>query len=89
MRHKERDCSCTFEDTGIGIPSESLDKIFEPFYRVDQARTRAKGGSGLGLSLAKWIVELHNGSVTVESELSKGTRLTVRLPLHNAPVQVS
>jgi two-component system, OmpR family, sensor kinase len=88
--HTERENAViTFEDTGIGIPSESLDKIFERFYRVDQARTRAKGGTGLGLSLAKWIVEMHNGSIVVESVLGKGSRFTVRLPLHSSLGQPS
>jgi signal transduction histidine kinase len=71
----------TVEDTGIGIPANSLEKIFERFYRVDQARTRAKGGSGLGLSLAKWIVESHNGTISAQSELGKGSSFIVRLPL--------
>jgi heavy metal sensor kinase len=71
----------TVEDTGIGIPAGSLQKIFDRFYRVDQARTRAKGGSGLGLSLAKWIVESHGASISVESELGKGSRFVVRLPM--------
>jgi two-component system OmpR family sensor kinase len=71
----------TVEDTGIGIPANSLKEIFERFYRVDQARTRAKGGSGLGLSLAKWIVESHNGTISAQSELGKGSSFIVRLPL--------
>jgi heavy metal sensor kinase len=73
----------TVEDTGVGIPAGSLQKIFEPFYRVDQARTRAKGGSGLGLSLAKWIVESHIGTISAQSELGKGSTFTIRLPLQN------
>ena len=73
----------TVEDTGVGIPADSLQKIFDRFYRIDQARTRAKGGSGLGLSLAKWIVESHGGTIIVESQLGKGSRFIVRLPLAN------
>ena len=74
----------SIEDTGIGIPPESLDKIFQRFYRVDQARTRVKGGSGLGLSLAKWIVESHGGRISVSSTPGKGSIFTVELPLSSA-----
>jgi signal transduction histidine kinase len=74
----------TVEDTGIGIPADSLQKIFDPFFRVDQARTRARGGSGLGLSLARWIVESHNGTISVRSELGKGSSFIVSLPLQAA-----
>lgn len=69
------------EDTGIGIPPDSMEKIFERFYRVDQARTRAKGGSGLGLSIAKWIVDSHHGTIDVHSVPGKGSRFDVSLPL--------
>jgi heavy metal sensor kinase len=69
------------EDTGIGIPEESIGRIFDRFYRVDQARTRSKGGSGLGLSIAKWIAESHKGTIQVHSEVGKGSRFDVSLPL--------
>ncbi len=75
----------TFEDTGVGIPAESIDKIFERFYRVDHARTRSTGGSGLGLSIAKWITEIHSGTISVASQAGKGSRFTVRLPLYQPP----
>jgi len=71
----------SIEDTGIGIPPESLDRIFERFYRVDEARTRARGGSGLGLALARWIAEAHHGSIEVRSTPGKGSCFTVHLPL--------
>ena len=72
----------TVSDTGIGIPPEEIPKVFDRFYRVDKARSREMGGSGLGLSIAKWIAELHRGSIAVESELQHGSVFTVRLPVN-------
>ena len=67
-------------DSGIGIPSEDLPRIFERFYRVDKARSREVGGTGLGLSIVKHVIEQMAGSVSVESQLNKGSRFTVVLP---------
>ncbi|MGE0599047.1 MAG: sensor histidine kinase [Dehalococcoidia bacterium] len=67
-------------DTGPGIPAEEQSKIFDRFVRADSARTRATGGAGLGLAIAKWIAEAHGGRISVESEPGKGARFIVRLP---------
>ncbi|MEO8026278.1 MAG: ATP-binding protein, partial [Bryobacteraceae bacterium] len=67
-------------DTGVGIPSQDLPRIFERFYRVDKARSKQVGGTGLGLSIVKHAVERMGGSVTVESELGKGSRFSLFLP---------
>ncbi len=70
------------EDTGVGIPEESRQRIFERFYRVDRGRSKKMGGTGLGLSIVKHIVNYYNGIIVLESELGKGSKFTVRIPVN-------
>jgi two-component system phosphate regulon sensor histidine kinase PhoR len=67
-------------DTGIGIPEEDKDRVFERFYRVDKSRSKATGGTGLGLSIVKHIVLLYKGTINLESTVGKGTTIEIRLP---------
>ena len=71
----------TVDDSGIGIPEEYQDKIFERFYRVDKARSRETGGTGLGLSITKNIIQMHHGAIKVASKVDEGTTFSVRIPL--------
>ena len=68
------------KDTGIGIPAEETERIFERFYRVDKSHSKSVGGTGLGLSIVKHVVLMHHGEIQVESVPGKGTQVTVILP---------
>lgn len=73
----------TVQDTGIGIPAEALPHLFDRFYRVDKSRSRAGGGSGIGLTIAKFFVEAHGGRIWAESEgIGMGSTFTFALPAH-------
>ncbi len=80
----QHDGEMTFEvtDTGIGIPSHCLNRVFERFYRVDKGRSRDEGGTGLGLAIVKHVAQLHGGRVEVESRLGEGSVFRVHLPTH-------
>ncbi len=78
----------TVQDSGVGIPEEDQEKIFERFYRVDKARSRAQGGTGLGLAIAQWIVTQHRGSIKVQSQPGQGSTFRVEFPRIAAPVQI-
>lgn len=78
---KDKRVKLVIEDNGIGIPKEDLPYIFDRFYKCDKSRTRESGGAGLGLSIAKWIIEKHNGTIDVESAVGKGTKVIITMPL--------
>lgn len=79
MRFEEERVWISVSDTGIGIPSADLDRIFERFYRVDKGRSRAMGGTGLGLAIVRHVVEAHGERVLVESEVGQGTTFSISL----------
>ena len=76
-------CTLTISDSGPGVPPEALKQLFEPFYRVAEARDRQTGGTGLGLAIAKQAVLAHQGEITAANNDSGGLRVTIQLPLNN------
>ena len=79
----ENNCVISIKDNGVGIDKEHIPRLFERFYRVDKARSRAKGGTGLGLAIVKHIIKSFNGSINVDSEVGKGTEFIITLPIKN------
>ena len=86
LKDEGRELRIGVADTGVGIPPADLPYVFERFYRVDRSRVRATGGAGLGLTIAKRLVEAHCGTISVESEPGKGTQFTFTLPKNAPPV---
>lgn len=80
IRYEDKNYIISVSDTGIGISSDEIPKIFERFYTIDKARSRMLGGTGLGLSIVKHIIQLHQGKIEVESEPGKGSKFTIILP---------
>ncbi len=89
LEENEKEVIVSVKDNGRGIPRGAIDKVFKKFYQVDTTSTREKGGSGLGLSICKGIVEAHGGSIWVQSDLSKGTTFSFTIPktaVHRTPI---
>jgi two-component system, OmpR family, sensor kinase len=84
-----KDCALEIQvaDSGIGIPPDALPHIFERFYRAPRDRSRRQGGAGLGLSLARSMVEANNGSIIVESQVNQGSQFTIQLPIGDSTTQ--
>jgi heavy metal sensor kinase len=87
LEEKDDKALITVQDSGAGIAEEELEKIFERFYRVDKARSRRTPGAGLGLSIARWIVQQHGGTMSVESAPGQGSKFRVSLPTIAAPAR--
>lgn len=81
IKKKENSIYISIRDTGIGIPEDKIDSIFDPFIQVDSSLSRKYEGSGLGLSIAKSIVDSHNGHISVKSRVGKGSTFTIELPV--------
>jgi len=80
LQNTDSNIELTIKDTGKGISEEKLPHVFERFSRVDKTRSRTTGGSGLGLAICKWIVDLHDGKISLDSKIFKGTTVKILLP---------
>ena len=80
-----KDFFVTVEDSGLGIPEESIERIFERFYRVDKSHSREIGGTGLGLAITRSSIAMHHGIIKVSSKEGEGTTFTVKIPLSYIP----
>ena len=89
LRKEEDNATLTVSDSGVGIPEDAIDHVFERFYRVDKARSRASGGSGLGLAIVRSIVQRNRGEIGVESIVGQGTTFTVTFPAFDTEVDKS
>jgi len=80
LSQSQGEAQISVRDSGIGIAESELKNIFDRFYRVDRARAKEKGGAGLGLAIARWIAEMHGGSIAAESKIGAGSSFHVKLP---------
>ena len=88
IRSSDSHAEVLVSDTGIGIAAMDLPRIFDRFWRADKVRSRASGGAGLGLSIARWIVQRHAGEIEIASEPGQGSQVVVRLPHPNRTATV-
>jgi len=86
-RRRGSRCEVRVADTGPGIPAEHLPHVFERFYRVDPARSRGDGGTGIGLAIARSVVEAHGGRIWAESQVGEGSVFAFDLPLAGPPLE--
>ena len=87
LKNDGDNCVLCVRDTGVGIPEDALDHIFERFYRVDKARSRATGVSGLGLSIVRGIITRNKGEIQASSTMGQGTAFTVTFPIFDADME--
>ncbi len=85
LSQSENHAEIIVRDSGAGIPQAELNNIFERFYRVDRARSRNTGGAGLGLAIARWITEMHGGTIAAESTLGAGSAFHIQIPVYAKP----
>jgi signal transduction histidine kinase len=83
VSHIAKQAQLEVRDDGIGIPPQAIPHVFERFFRADASRSNRAEGAGLGLSLVKWAVDQHEGSVKIDSETEKGTCVTIHLPVQH------